>query len=999
LNFDFKGELILEDNVKVRSVGGGEDNEDFILSTDSLLIIEKEDKRTPDANQDSKALKDLILSSMKKVTIEKEGLSITGEDMYIDTGLSKYILKRNIEIKGNVMELSDFLKTQKPVQSSTDSPETGSPLETQEETIDPNKLDPGAKMSISATGPLELILVPNSNVSETEPGPTLFKLNIENDVSIEQDSTGSESKNKVFDLITSKCDRLEALFLEKPDGTYEVQSINGFGGDSRTSISLKDKFQDIKIFSDNFDYREDENVVGGKTYVLSGAPEIKNISASVFSTGNEKERSSKLSFKCDGLITIKSVPTADETGMLNHVTLSEGVTISDSKDPKKPLLKADEMSFDILPDTVGNDEKDTKRSSPSMENLHAFGNVSGKIEDQFTFSCHDFKFKVEDLPTGAIRIVDLLSENYIKSTEEGLPEDAINRAAPSSDKKMSSISSGSFDIESPKISIRLDPDLTVVSAFEEFTCTSKMDKLPRIESFDLTQDESSKNETVKKDASGEITLSGKGKLRILLKGEGENLSQDLTIEESEKFTISMIESNERGELIGEVLHLDGQKTFSLSTMGGLLRSMNLLNGGKLTLQQGFSAKGDILRIRSDSEDEFTFTTEGADGSAQVTLPGEPAPLKVNANFIEILSGQKEKLTARGKVDSLFPGSFFIEKQEVNPPLQEALDEAISSEPKKKTMSFDKGIYHLLTDKLTIMKSQGSNTFTLTAEGDETSVQNEDLGLHGRCKFFDVNSDSAKQILIITLKGTPEKKADIKKTSKNNADVFSSIESSKIDLELSRDKNLSEEANSKKSTIYVYPGGELLFTQSKSKKDEIIDQTSPYSLISIKCLSHIVLKGDYLTCNGPVEMLYKDLTREDLRKNLESSDLLDQDPGAANTRSMTCNKLYVYFTKSPLLSEISKFDLNTYLNKVQNTEPIEVDQQENMIKRIKAQENVVLDYDENRVECSLLNWDIINDKLICDGVGKYVVISINNMLYMKGTQIVLRPANEEISVIK
>jgi hypothetical protein len=52
-----------------------------------------------------------------------------------------------------------------------------------------------------------------------------------------------------------------------------------------------------------------------------------------------------------------------------------------------------------------------------------------------------------------------------------------------------------------------------------------------------------------------------------------------------------------------------------------------------------------------------------------------------------------------------------------------------------------------------------------------------------------------------------------------------------------------------------------------------------------------------------------------------------------------------------------------------------------------------------VDCNLLNWNLLNDEILCEGRGGEVTIRAQDNLNIRGNKIRICPVKEEISVLK
>lgn len=928
LDLKFKNEFILEKNVVIETAKSEKNPQSFRLLTHSLVVMETEKKNlVSDAQQETNVI-DIFLSSEEEVTIEKEDLKITGTGMTYNPADSVYRLEKNITITGDLSQLSDFIKTS-PEKEKKKDPETPSIVK------------------VTADGPLVLEVVkpnPLEPIKPVEGKGTLYKLVVEKRIKLIHDNEGLKNKRSPFEYMDCQCDKLETLLLEKPDGAIELLSIKGLGLGTRTRMNMRNEEQDLKVTCQVLNFEELDKPEG--KCLLVGAPEINNISASLPIRSSDKK--AKFSFKCDKTIEITPKKVLEGPGYKNHVKLLDSVIVFEDKNKKNPLLRSDALSFDINSKEPGalSDER------LPIENFHAWGNVSG------TITAPEKKKKEKSKPKSKVEIEPITSFFYecedfkcdVIKTETGEIANIRLESGP----KDSCISCNLFSLYSSRFKIRVDEDVMEIRAFEKFVCnTSAFLKLPQFKTADLFA------KAPPPDSLSKVKIVGNGHLRLLLRGKwkGENMGKsDLTItmENGTDYDIRLVRADEKGNELEEALRILGKENFNLVINSGQFNNLDLLKGGQVDgwFEDGrFSAFGDWIQIisRDQNTNSYDMDIRGENGTGLLTFTIESETAKIKGSDIQLSTGKTFSLAAKHKADVLFPG-----------PMAALLTKKRDKGKKNTNDAFNKGPYRIRSDLFEMEQNSDEKTFLMKAENNVT-ISNLVLDVYATCQLFSLTHFIKNKIKtsMITLRGTQEENAVIRRRSGRDQNSFDSIHSSRIDLEMVKTEGpIAKEI----ATIHVFPNGRVFIRPSKVDDD----------CLSIFCKRDIILKDNYLECNGPVKCERR---------------LGDQ------VRTMDCNKLFVYFLKSPILHSLSPMDYNAVAAMAQGQNP------ENAIKRIKAQDRVSLVYDAYNVSCALLSWDLEKDTFLCDGLGDKVKVMMDNRITMTGSSLLLNPMREEVSLVK
>jgi hypothetical protein len=509
------------------------------------------------------------------------------------------------------------------------------------------------------------------------------------------------------------------------------------------------------------------------------------------------------------------------------------------------------------------------------------------------------------------------------------------------DPEKSRLSGEKLSLEAPNITVTMRPNITDIMARGNFECRTRVERLRSIPSFNLFSEEEGNVRAGGEALPGTITLQGVGAIRLLMVRDPGKVRQTVQIEDSE-FEVRLF----RGE--DPVLHMEGSRDFSLDLLSGELSSMGLRGGGELHCPElGFSALGDVLGMNREGADSLLFFTQGPVESNHIVFvqPNDPSACTIHADRVEILTGEEIRLTASDKVVALFPSSFFKKGRETEATVS-AADKETKDEPIKILSSF-----------LTIERRGTPPALFFQSRGD-VRLSKEDLNLSATCENLSYQSTQEK----LTLLGEREDPAHIRIESPYDEKVFDSVTSQKVEINL------------RESKIRIDREGEIILHAYDPGRQS-------FDPILIRCHNDIVLNDNLLEFHGPVRFVY----------------------GAGhpnNTRTLTCRLMFVYFEKSPLLAQLSTWDFAEYQAMVRDNGTGPVQGYDNMIKRIKAQEEIVMDLGRYTIEeCALLNWNLLKDEIVCEGLGKKVLITDKEDFTIRGSEIRLRPVNEEIRIIK
>jgi len=829
-----------------------------------------------------------IFKSTGAVIIEKEGMTIHGKGLVLDPESGLFSLDREIRIDGSRFDLSRLARSEPPPSGAG---------ETEAES-------PPAPFTITATGPrgLELSRPPKTE-GQIAVDPGLNHLALRGQVEV------------VREGLNYSCEELAIDFMDSPEGKSEIRHLIGTSGETRSVLDL----EDYVVYCEVFDYR----IENGKDIILiTGNPVIDNISLPLFSTTSEPQTPALYTFRCRDRIRIASDPEADNPGQGYEVDFYGEVLVTNKQDEANPVLKADELSIQMasqesFPLPAKKTDDPAKTASLKIRNFQARGNVTGHIED-LDLAGNEFKYDFLETPDGFIHELNL------------------------TDPEASELSSANFTLRSPHIPITLRQGITDIYAREQFSCTSRLERLPRIKKFSLFPEEAAAAPQKEEESGGRMEIEGSGRsLRILIIEEEQGPHQTLKIEDS-SYEIKMLRQEE------SILRIQGSRKFSLSIINSELQSMDLEGGGELfSPELGFSAVGDSMGLLREEDDSLKFRTEGSPTSNHIVFiqPEGKDSVTVHAKRIDITTGNEPQLIATEAVNALIPVALFRDEKSGLP----------STNPRTENESG--AVVQVNCTSLQLDRSADSESFSLLSRG-EVTIQSEALSLLSTCEVFTYHS--SKEVL--ALLGTDTKPATVKAFSPYDPDVFDSVVSKRVDLDL------------KDSVLNIYRGSTIAlnpYNRSRGAFDEIM----------IRCENDVSLDGNLLEFDGPVHFEYQSFDQRDFR-------------------SLNCRKLGVYFIQSPLLARLSAWDYDAYETMVLNGQEPDSTGSDNMIKRIRAQDEILMEMEGYTIrECSLLSWDLLKDEILCDGLSKEIQMAVGNNTMIQCQRVRLRPVNEEVTIYK
>jgi hypothetical protein len=672
-----------------------------------------------------------------------------------------------------------------------------------------------------------------------------------------------------------------------------------------------------------------------------------------------------------GVFLLRGNPRIDKVALPLFAALSEeeGGEPAESVEPAEPTLLdfmcTEEMRVDFLEQQGGAPEEFgvaltgdviiQNRKQPDVPMLRAdrltfLAVVGGGLGDKGRKSdaggTDDFaiqNFEAEGGVTGRIDEFDLLCTRLSYNYSDA-PDGTISKLTLQ-DPRESRLETGSFSLYSPVIRIDLRPELTDITSSEVFRCSAVIENLPAMTSFNLFAEDEAPAREERVSTRGTIALEGQGDFRLLAQDVDQLQRQNILIANSPRFDMQMMREGK------EVLAIEGEKTFSLVMLGGELEGLHLDNGGKIDCPElGFTTLGDSLSLEKPQADVLKFVTQGEDGTAFVSFrqPDQEDTCNIHADRIQILTGRFTELTAENRVRADIPLGLFqaAEKTEED---QEDGKSAV-------TPSALAGNYRIDSDKLVLDRPEGSQRFILTCEGN-SAIRSEEVGLDARCDNFTYRSEDE----ILALKSLEAEDTVIKIRSRYDETGFDTIHSQNVDINL------------RESTARVYRGGIVRLTHY----DPL---SGPQGRITVDCENEIILDGNLILFKGPLFLDYQAVK-------------------TGETRTLACTNLSILFERSPLLARVPSMDFESYKALVKGDQ-IERRQDEdwNMVKKLTAQDDVVLQFKTYSVACARLTWDLLKDDMRCEGLGDKVRISIEDKISIQGGQVLMRPVNEEFTVI-
>ncbi|MBU0753798.1 MAG: LPS export ABC transporter periplasmic protein LptC, partial [Planctomycetes bacterium] len=837
--------------------------------------------------------------STQEVKISKEGLVITGTGLICNLKEATFRLEKDIRIEGSQF---DFFRL---------SGETASlPGENSKK----EKPDEAEALVLTARGPLDLVLTRSmsnrpsaSDVLRTGSDEPQNRLKIEGDVTL------------VRKDLTFRCDALHMSFVETADQGFEIRSLKGLSRGGRTAIHI----QDYPIFCNDFEYRVKKNK---QTFLLRGEPEIHGVALPLFSTlSGEAQAPELLDLHCGDLLEIELMEPSVQASQKYDVALSGGVRIVRQETPDPPLIEADRLSFQAItpqrsesPDKPPDPGKTSPAGTINIQDFIAEGHVLGLI-DTFDLACNRLTYQYSETPQGILNMLVL------------------------EDPEESRLSQNDFSLKSPFIEIAIRPEITEITSSETFKCNAVLEKLPPFTAFSLLPGEERDPGVEQRETEalpGTIAMEGRGDFRLLISEEAGKQRQNILINNSPGFRMNLF----RGET--PVLHIEGERSFSLVLLDGDLSRLHLDDGGKIDCPElGFSTTGQALYLERPSEETLRFVTEGKDQRAFVSLsqPDRKEACDVWARKIRIFTGADTRLLAKEEVLALVPAGLFTAPGEQGS--ADAGEGEIVPE-----------IYRIETESLLLERPEASPHFTLTCS-DSCTIVNEVSSLEAVCKQLFYHSGDKT----LSLEGAEEGPARIRIRSTADPERYDSILSRKLEVDLL------------KGTAHIDEGGTVDLTHYDA--DGV-----PKGRISIHCENDIRLEENRLEFKGPLLLDYQALDRND-------------------DRYLACKRLSIYFEKSPLLEKLTSMDLAAYKELV--TGPIDPRAKPfpgNRVRRLKAVEDVTLRFQAYSVACARLTWELLNDDIRCEGMGKKVSISLQDQVSIRGGEVYMRPVNEEFTVI-
>ncbi|MHC4941859.1 MAG: LptA/OstA family protein [Planctomycetota bacterium] len=667
-----------------------------------------------------------------------------------------------------------------------------------------------------------------------------------------------------------------------------------------------------------------------------------------------------------GIFLLRGNPRIDQVALPLFAALSKGESeggepVESAEPTLLDFMCKDEMRVEFLeqhgetPNEFGvslsGDVVIQNRQQPEVPMLEADtlsfiamvgGGLGVEHRSSDTAAASDFaiqNFKAEGSVSGRIDQFDLvchqLNYNYIEA-----PDGTISMLSLM-DPEESRLDTGSFSLYSPEIRIDLRPDLTNITSSEVFRCSAVIENLPAMTSFNLFAEDEAPTGSKAASTRGTIEMEGRGDFRLLVRDEGELSRQNILIKDSPRFEMHMLREGK------DVLAIEGVQTFSLVMLGGELDRLHLDDGGKIDCPElGFSTLGESLFLEKPQVDVLKFVTSGTNGTAFVsfTQPEKEETCNIHADRIQILTGKFTELIAENRVRADIPLGLF------------QAEEGTGTGGGTDTPSALAGNYRIGSDVMVLERPEGSQRFTLTCEGN-SSIASDEVGLDARCDNFTYRSEDE----ILALKSPEREDTVIKIRSRYEKDSHDSIHSQNVDINL-RD-----------STARIYRGGIVRLTHYDP-------QRGPQGRITIDCENEINLNGNLLLFQGPLFLVYQAIEGED-------------------ARTLACTNLSIWFERSPLLARIPSMDLESYKALVKGESiPQQEDPDWNMVRRMRAQDDVLLEFKTYSVACARLTWDLLKDDIRCEGLGSKVRISIEDRISIQGGQVLMRPVNEEFTVI-
>lgn len=673
---------------------------------------------------------------------------------------------------------------------------------------------------------------------------------------------------------------------------------------------------------------------GRELFRILGKPIVDNLSIPLFSGPDEKETPSLLLFHCGGSLLIKPEESSDPGESIYHITMEGGKETS----KRVTILDKNDPGSPLL-------EADLMNFTVTMKEGAAKEEAASPTLNRFAAS---------GAVSGRFDAFDIECTDFFWYSEES-PEGDINKLTLL-DPVKSRLSSEEFVLESPEIDITLYPDLTEIKAYRTFLCTSEVENLPRFGSIDLFSPPGGPSDAAPPPAeAGEVKIRGEGEMLRFLIQEGEGLSsKNITISEAPSFNIHVLRSGGEGEEKEEAIAIQGTHSFSLGIENNELKSLKLERGRELVCpEMNFSALGDYLNLENRGAGGFAFHARANEGRAVVSLsqPQNPEVGIVRARDVRIQTGGEVRLDAEGDVDADVPLAWF--KKEEDKKKEEAEEEKPPKDSAKTT-----GTFKINSDTLSLRSPEGEDRFFLNARGN-AKIRRDEVGLITESEILDY--DSASEILSLWGgRGNPT----VIKVRSGESDLYNTITSRKVDVNLSN------------STVKIYRGGTIVFHPYDKGRNA-------HSRLEIQCDNEIALTGSLLELNGPVALEYWDASGEE-------------------HRSMRSGMLWINFVKSPFLATVFTKDLESYRSMIESGSGGPPGEKENAIKRIKAQESVILNLEMKSekydVNCGLLTWNILTDDILCEGLGKKIVITVNDDTTIRADRIRIRPVNEEIVIL-
>jgi len=897
---EFKPDFfVLKDNIKINAFDPRTGKQSFSVRTNDLICRKSR------------------FDSTERITISREGIVVAGDGMELDLESSEFVLQKNIRIEAENLELSDLsgfredAAPEKKKEKEAKGRESSSPI------------------YISAAGPL-LLKMPGKLGSASSNNGSSGR----DDDGVEKSPSRLEIKNDVVvtrEKQSFSCDVLVAEFIESSQGEIEIKEMHGASEANRTTLNG----EGYTVYCDELTFRREKDK---DVFILTGTPEIDNVSMPLFSSLSRDESLSLMKLDCGERIEIESFESEDASKDRFIVNMDGGVLMDEKENPGPHLLKADTVSFLVTKDEKKEGGSFTGKSNGDgtallVKEFKANGNVTGHIQE-FDLACSSFSYNYTEAADG-----------YISSLVLSDPEE-------------SRLEGEQMTIRSAVINIELYPDVTEISANDTFVCTSEVEELPRIRSFSLFDTAAEETEEAEKTgeaepmsgagqaSGGRVEINGCGEFRLLGIEDPAGPKQTLSIKNGD-FHIRMLRGGIR------VLDITGNKAFSLQVIDGALSSLEVRGDGNLDCPElGFSSEGDFLSLGNRDSGSMEFHTEADDCSASISFidPGLPDPCTIHAGDIDVYTGDDVRLIARRKADAVIPAAMFERKK----------DGGDNSESGQSLMG-EGGLetVYASADTIEIERPEGAEHIYVSGKG-SSSVRSGEKGPRSTCTDFNYGSESE----VLSLVGTAESPAQVSIPTALDPTILDSVTSTRVDM------NLGD------STAFIDRGGTVVLNQ--------YDQgSSTWSRISIDCVDEIRLRNDVLEFKGPVSLVHTSGAQE-------------------GKRTLDCDLLLVYFLQSPRLSKPSAMDYESYRAMIKNGgEPVP-EEDGNMIKRIEAMDNVLLNIamksKSYSIDCNRLSWDFLKDEIQTDGLGEPVNIVIDGSTFIRGKTVIVRPVMEEIAIV-